>query len=108
MDQEEWPPSLTGEELDKIWKWERTHQSKVLRRVLWEVKRLQAIALRADQLERSVRADPASLDFNARHIVVDELRRALDELPLIREAAIERNYLLNPPGTIHGRGRSFR
>lgn len=55
------PPSRTGEELKNIEVWERTHQSKVVRRLLAEVWRLQAIALRADQVEKSIRADHASL-----------------------------------------------
>lgn len=42
------PPSLTGDELKRIEVWERTHQSKVVRRLLAEVYRLQAVALRAD------------------------------------------------------------
>lgn len=94
--QEAMPPSLTGEELQKIWKWERTHQSKVLRRVLWEVRRLQAVALRADQLLRSINANPASLDFNSADLIVRELRASLDEFPLIRERRKEREDVLYP------------
>jgi hypothetical protein len=101
---EEMPPSLTGEELQKIWQWERTHQSKVLRRALWEVRRLQAVALRADQLLRSLNADSASLDFNSAHIVVNELRRLLDQLPLISERRKEREELLYPNGKKKGIG----
>lgn len=101
-EQEAMPPSLTGEELQRIWKWERTHQSKVLRRVLWEVRRLQAVALRADQLLRSINADPASLDFNSADLIVKELRASLDELPLTSERRKQREELLYPAGRRKG------
>ena len=97
MNKEPLPPSLTGDELKRIAAWERTHQSKVVRRLLAEIARLQAIALRADQVERALRADGASLEFNSLHIVVDCLRSELDELPLIHEDNARKERLLNVP-----------
>ena len=92
------PPSLTREELRTIQKEERKQRSPTVRRLLWEIFRLQAIALRADQFERAMRSDHASLDFNSSNLVADILRRGLDELPLIKEAHERQERLLNPPG----------
>ncbi len=89
------PPSLTSAELKEI---QRTDRSPNVRRLLWEVFRLRAIAMRADQLIRSIIADPASLEFNSAEIVVKELRASLDELPLMRERGKEREELLFPGG----------
>ena len=92
------PPSLSSEELRAIQTEERKQRSPTVRRLLWEVFRLQVIALRADQFERAMRSDHASIDFNSSHIMADILRAALDELPVIVEARDTRQYLLNPPG----------
>lgn len=88
------PPSLTGEELKRIEVWERTHQSRVVRRLLAEIARLQQIALRANQMEKSLSADRASLAFNSLHVVASSLRKELDELPLIAEREEETDRLL--------------
>ncbi len=95
-------PSLTCEELKKIEVWERNHQSKVVRRLLAVVARLQQIALRADQLEKSIRADHASISFNSLDIVLDCLRRELDELPVIEECEAAEDFIL------HGHGNPLK
>lgn len=93
------PPSLKSEELRAIQREERKQRSPTVRPLLWEVFRLRSIALRADQLLRSMNSDPASLSFNSLHLVVECLHADLDELPLIAEAEGRRDWLLNPPGT---------
>lgn len=89
------PPALTSAELKEI---QRTDRSPTVRRLLWEVFRLRAIAIRADQLVRSIKADPASLDFHSADLIVKELRAALDELPLTSERRTQREELLYPNG----------
>ena len=75
-----------------IQKWERTHRSTVVRRLLWEIFRLRAIALRADQYEEMTRSrnvgDPASV------LISECLREDLDELPLIKEKRKRQDFLL--------------
>lgn len=91
------PPSLTSEELRIIQREERKQRSPAVRRLLWEVFRLQAIALRADQLLRSLGSDPVSLDFNSTDIVADCLREDLAELPVVKEGAERRASLITKP-----------
>lgn len=89
------PPSLTSAELKEM---QRMDRSPTVRRLLWEVFRLRAIALRANQLLRSIDADPASLDFNSADLIAKELRACLDELPIISERHQEREDLLYSGG----------
>ena len=63
---------------------------------------MRAIAMRADQLLRSVNADPASLDFNSADLIAKELRASLDELPLTSERRKQREELLYPGGKREG------
>lgn len=91
------PPPLTSEELRVIQREERKERSSTIRRLLWEVFRLRAIALRADQFERAMRADHASLDFNSAELVARSLREDLDELPFIAENAQRQERMSNPP-----------
>jgi hypothetical protein len=79
------PPSLTSEELQAIQAWERTHRSPVVRRLLWEVFRLRAIASLADQFEAMAREIPSVTDGQTIGIIADALRRDLEQLPLIQE-----------------------
>jgi len=93
-----WPPSLTAEELRRIQEWERTHQSPVIRRLLWEVARLRGVALRANQFEEVMRSGGHITHFNSNHLIGDALRKELDELPAIKEQRKWQEELLYPGG----------
>ncbi len=69
-----------------------------MRCLLAEIARIEAIGLRADQVEQSVRADLASLSFNGFDIVLDCLRRELDELPIVAERAAAVDFVLHRRG----------
>lgn len=71
-------PSLTREQLHDIGK---RRDAQDVPRLLWEIARLRAVALRADQLIRS--ADTSGS-------VAAALRAELDELACIEEAKAER------------------
>jgi hypothetical protein len=96
------PASLTSEELRAIQAWERTHRSPVVRRLLWEVFRLRAIALRADQFEALAREIPSIRDGQTIGLLADALRRDLERLPLIREERSRGDRIL------YGHGKTKR
>ena len=71
-------PPLTREELQAIQ--ERNHQSPDVLALLWEVKRLRAIALRTDQLLKDM---PNIAGTSG--LVADLLRRELADEPVVQE-----------------------
>ena len=75
------PPSLTSDELREIQAWERSNPSPVVRRLLWEIFRLRAIALTARQYEEMTRRPGNSTES----LIGQSLRDSLNELPLIQE-----------------------
>lgn len=86
-----YPPSLTSRELKDIQQWERRHRVPVVRRLLWEVFRLRAVALTAHQYEGMTR-DQA---FQTAKMIGEILRRDLDKLAIIQERKQQTMELLN-------------
>jgi len=81
------PPALTSSELREIQDWERTHRSPVVRKLLWEIFRLQIVARSAAQVAEHLGTHHmAPLD-----ILLNRLRAELAELPFLKEEA-ERNH----------------
>lgn len=91
------PPSFTREELRAIQDWERTHRSPTVRRLLWEVFRLRAIALRADQFESMAREVPGVKHNQTIHLAGNALREALEQLPSIQEKRAREDRILHDP-----------
>ncbi len=100
------PPSLTREELRAIQDWERTHRLPTVRRLLWEVFRLRAIALHADQFEAMARDVPGVKHSQTIRLVADALREALEQLPLIQEKRARENRILYGHAKTKRKGRN--
>lgn len=81
-------PPLTRAQLQEIQ--ERNKGNADVFALLWEIKRLHEIALRADQLQRSLS------DGGAPRIVLSALRSELKDDPIIADAAAWRKDLLSP------------
>jgi hypothetical protein len=85
------PPPLTSGELQEL---NRTMKSPTGRRLLWEIYRLRAIVLRADQLEAMVRDDRRVTSDSSLRLVMDILRQNLDCEPVVREESDRQDRLL--------------
>lgn len=81
-------PPLTRQQLIEIR--DRNKGNKDVSALLWEIKRLHAIVLRADQLQRSLR------NVGDATIILSTLREELEGDPIIAEDAARRKELLNP------------
>jgi hypothetical protein len=85
------PPPLTGKELQEL---NRTVKSALGRRLLWEVHRLRAIVLRADQLEILMRDERRWIDDLEINKALHALREDLNREPVIQEDRDKRDELL--------------
>src|SRR5712692_7247362 len=85
------PPPLTGKELQEL---NRTVKSAVVRRLLWEVHRLRALLLRADQLDILMRDERRWIDDPEIDKALNALREDLNREPVIREDRERRDILL--------------
>lgn len=85
------PPPLTLSELQEL---NRTVKSAIGRRLLWEVHRLRAILLRADQLEILMRDERRWRDVPEINKALDALRKDLDREPVVQEDRERRDKLL--------------
>lgn len=83
-------PPLSYEELHAIGERNRTNADA--KALLWEIKRLHSIVLRADQLQRSLPASSSS-GIDA---IVDSLRRQLKDEPCVVKDAKLRHEMLHP------------
>jgi hypothetical protein len=83
-------PPLTREQLHAIG--ERNRGKVDVRALLWEIHRLRAVALRADQLVRSLPGPSVgSLGF-----ITDALRDQLENEPVVLESARPRSMVFRP------------
>ena len=85
------PPPLTAPELQEL---NRTVKSAIGRRLLWEVHRLRAILLRADQLEILMRDERRWRDVPEINKALDALRQDLNREPVVQEDREKRDKLL--------------
>jgi hypothetical protein len=85
------PPPLTGRELQEL---NRTVKSSLGRRLLWEVHRLRAILLRADQLEILMRDERRWIDDPEINKALDALRADLNRESVVQEDREKRDELL--------------
>jgi len=74
----------------------------IVRLLLWEVLRLQAIALRADPFEALAREIPSVKDGQTIGLIAEALRRDLEQLPLIQEKRVLNDRIL------YGHGKTKR
>jgi hypothetical protein len=85
------PPPLTSDELQEL---NRTMESATGWRLLWEIYRLRAIVLRANQLEGMVRDDRRMINDASVRLVIDILRQDLDLEPVVKEEIERQERLL--------------
>jgi hypothetical protein len=85
------PPPLTSDELQEL---NRTMESPTGRRLLWEIYRLRAIVLRANQLESMVRDDRRMASDSSVRLVINLLRQDLDLEPVVKEEMQRQDRLL--------------
>ena len=83
---------MTAPELQEL---NQTVKSSIGRRLLWEVHRLRAILLRADQLEILVRDEYRWRDVPEINKALDALPKDLDREPVIQEDRERRDMLLH-------------
>ena len=86
------PLPLTAPELQAL---NRTVKSSIGRRLLWEVHRLRAILLRADQLEILMRDERRWRDVPEINKALDALREDLNREPVVQEDREKRDEMLN-------------
>jgi len=86
------PPPIPTDVLRELAK----TKDPLVRRLLWEISRLRAVALRAHQLERMIRDDYKNDIDNSVHLVLMELRELLGKEPVIQEEEERQKKVLFP------------
>jgi predicted N-formylglutamate amidohydrolase len=83
-------PPLSFDELKAIQ--DRNADNTDVRNLLWEIRRLHAVVLRADQLARSMPEASGAIGM-----IAEELRRQIKDDPAVLQAAQSSQDLLGPP-----------